>query len=373
MPKLRFKGFQEDWEQKKLGEVVQFLNGKAHEKDIKVIGKYVVINSKFISTNGLVRKYSDRVYLKANIDNIAMVMSDVPKGKAIAKCFYIRKNNHYTINQRICLLIPIMIQSKFLFYILDRHKYYLSFDNGVSQTNLRKEDVLNCLLNIPKEQEQKKIANFLNLVDKRLEKIENKKRKLEEYKKGMMQKIFKQQIRFKDKNSDHFPDWQEKKLGEMCLIITGKLNADAVVKHGKYRFYTCAKDYFFINKFAFDTNALIISGNGAHVGYVHHYNGKFNAYQRTYILDGFREDIYYLKYFLEKNLGKRISIEKKDGNIPYIVLETLAEMIVFLPIYEEQKKIANFISEIEKKIELMNKKIEKAKEYKKGLLQQMFV
>ena len=66
-------------------------------------------------------------------------------------------------------------------------------------------------------------------------------------------------------------------------MTTGKLDANAMVENGKYRFYTCAKDYYKINEYAFDTDALLISGNGANVGYIHHYEGKFNAYQRTYV------------------------------------------------------------------------------------------
>ena len=80
-----------------------------------------------------------------------------------------------------------------------------------------------------------------------------------------------------------------------------------MVENGQYRFYTCAKDYYYIDKYAFDTEALLISGNGAYVGYIHYYKGKFNAYQRTYVLDQFTENIQYIKVYLDEFLSKRIN------------------------------------------------------------------
>ena len=137
--------------------------------------------------------------------------------------------------------------------------------------------------------------------------------------------------------------------------------------------HTCAKEYYQIDNYAFDTDALLVSGNGANVGYIHYYNGKFNAYQRTYVLDKFEQNIIYIKYFLEKHLYKRIFKEKKEGNTPYIVLGTLTEMYVLLPSVQEQTKIANFLTAIDDKITHTKTQLEAVKLYKKGLLQQMFV
>ena len=86
--------------------------------------------------------------------------------------------------------------------------------------------------------------------------------------------------------------------------------------NGKYRFYTCAKNYYYTDNYAFDNEALLISGNGAYVGYIHYYKGKFNAYQRTYVLDSFLENIQYIKVYLEEFLPKRISLEKKKATLP---------------------------------------------------------
>ncbi len=107
------------------------------------------------------------------------------------------------------------------------------------------------------------------------------------------------------------------RLVNICNITTGKLNANAMVENGKYPFFTCAKDPFKIDSFAFDTEALLISGNGSHVGYINYYKGKFNAYQRTYVLEDFKIDIEFVKYYLNKILHKIIGKEKSDSNIPY--------------------------------------------------------
>ena len=168
-------------------------------------------------------------------------------------------------------------------------------------------------------------------------------------------------------------EWENDELGNHCDITTGKLDANAMVENGKYRFYTCAKDYYFIDNYAFDTDALLISGNGAHVGYIHHYKGKFNAYQRTYVLDKFDKDIHYVQYFLERNLKGRIASEKKDGNTPYIVRSTLSEMEILSPKSEiEQQKIASCLSSLDELLAAHNEKLEALKDHKKGLMQNLF-
>lgn len=167
-------------------------------------------------------------------------------------------------------------------------------------------------------------------------------------------------------------EWRGSFLGTHSDITTGKLDANAMITNGKYRFYTCAKDYYRIDSYAFDTEALLISGNGANVGYIHHYKGKFNAYQRTYVLDQFNENIIFIKYFLERHLKSRIDTEKKEGNTPYIVMSTLTEMKILIPLEKEQQKIANCLSSLDELISAKIQKVEVLKAHKKGLMQQLF-
>lgn len=178
----------------------------------------------------------------------------------------------------------------------------------------------------------------------------------------------KQSLRFAE-----FTDkWQEMRLGDICEITTGSLNANAMVENGKFAFFTCAREVYAIDNYAFDTEALLVSGNGANVGYIHYYKGKFNAYQRTYVLDKFSCDILFVKFFLDKYLKKRIAQEKNEGNTPYIVLSTLQDMKIVLPnSLAEQKKIAQVLSACDKEIELLKSKFQCLKTQKKGLMQRL--
>ena len=153
---------------KKLGELVEFRNGKGHEKSIVAEGKYIVVNSKFISTNGSVKKYSNNQICPLYIDEILMVMSDLPNGRALAKCFLVEKNETYTLNQRIGAfhVKSNEIITKFLFYVLNRNSQLLRYDNGVDQTNLRKDDILNIHIPVPPIEEQQRIVEILDRFDK---------------------------------------------------------------------------------------------------------------------------------------------------------------------------------------------------------------
>ncbi|MDD7324069.1 MAG: restriction endonuclease subunit S, partial [Campylobacter lanienae] len=146
------------------------------------------------------------------------------------------------------------------------------------------------------------------------------------------------------------------------------------VKNGKYPFFTCAKEVFKIDKFAFDFESLLISGNGANVGYIHYYNGKFNAYQRTYVLYNFKKNIFFLKYILENFLHDRIEKEKNASNTPFITLSTIKDMRIRIPNdIKEQEAIGEFFRKIDGILEFSQKKITKLENIKKYLLNKMFV
>ena len=187
--KKRLKGFEnEKWKSKSLEEIANFRNGKGHEKFIDQRGKYIVVNSKFISTEGQTSKRSDKNLSPLMKNEIAMVMSDIPNGKALAKCFFVEQDDKYTLNQRICgVEAKEKTSSLFLYFILNRNQHYLSFNNGVSQTNLKKEEVIECPLFVPSIEEQTAIAQILMATDKELNLLKVKTEKLKEQKKGMMQ------------------------------------------------------------------------------------------------------------------------------------------------------------------------------------------
>lgn len=193
VPKFRFKGFEDsgEWEETTLTQVADYENGKAHEQDIADDGEYIVVNSKFISQDGEVKKFTNTAFCPATKGDVLMVLSDIPNGKAIAKCFLVEEDNRYTVNQRICRITPRNLNSKILYYLLNRNPYFLAFDDGVKQTNLRKEDVLNCPLLIPEDpKEQEKIADTLSSVDDLIKAQIEKVEALQQHKKGLLQGLF---------------------------------------------------------------------------------------------------------------------------------------------------------------------------------------
>lgn len=157
--------FSDDVSSEKLGALANFQNGKGHEKNILEDGKFVVVNSKFVSTDGLVKKFTDRQLIPLFKKDIVLVMSDLPNGKALAKTFFVEENEKYSLNQRIGRITvksEEKILPKYLFYYLNRNKQLLRYDNGADQTNLRKQDILNINIPVPVVTEQMRIINILD-------------------------------------------------------------------------------------------------------------------------------------------------------------------------------------------------------------------
>lgn len=150
---------------KKLIDVAYFQNGKGHEQSIDDNGMFVVVNSKFISTNGIIRKYCNEQIVPLFENDILIVMSDLPNGKALAKTFFVEENNKYTLNQRIGRITvkdTSILMPKFLNYFLNRTKQLTKYDNGTDQTNLRKDQILDVIIPIPPLEEQHRIVSILD-------------------------------------------------------------------------------------------------------------------------------------------------------------------------------------------------------------------
>ena len=234
---------------------------------------------------------------------------------------------------------------------------------GVSVVHLYGENLKSINTFNPSLQEQQKIVRLLSLLDERI-KVQNKIiEKLKSLIKGIAQHCIKELT-----SGNTYV-----KLGDICQITTGKLDANAQVDNGIYPFFTCAEQPFKIDSFAFDTEALLISGNGANLGYINYYHGKFNAYQRTYVLDTFSENIQYIKWALKVLLPKRIAIEKSSSNTPYIVLSTLSDLRLPIPNKSNQCHIAKLMQSLERKLSsqtALNGSYNRLKQY---LLHQMFI
>lgn len=163
-----------------------------------------------------------------------------------------------------------------------------------------------------------------------------------------------------------------KKLGELCIIRTGKLNANAQVENGIYPFFTCDAHPFRIDEYAFDTEAILISGNGSQVGHLNYYKGKFNAYQRTYVLDDFKKvDIFYVLHYLKGTIRSYVMGKSKKGSVPYITLPMLLEFLIPIPSHSEQSRIVSILDTFTSSISNLKQQIEERRkqyEYERDLL-----
>ena len=234
---------------------------------------------------------------------------------------------------------------------------------GSSYPAINSEDLATIhLYYTPDKKEQLKISRLLDLLDKRIATQNKIIEKLQSLIKGIAQHCIKATSGI-----------TYVKLGDICQITTGKLDANAQVDNGIYPFFTCAEQPFKIDSFAFDTEALLISGNGANLGYINYYKGKFNAYQRTYVLDLFSENIQYIKWALKVLLPKRIAIEKSSSNTPYIVLSTLTDLRLPIPCKSKQSFIANLMQSLERKLSNQIAQYDSYNYLKQYLLRQMFI
>ena len=393
-PQLRFPEFNVSWNEYKLGSITDVVDSlHTTPKDYVSSGfpmiRVVDVNNIELDLNKClnVSEETYRQFTKKYQPKVGDVV--LSRVGTCGASIMLRTKDNVCLGQNTVLLHP-KINKDFYHILVKSNIFQVQVSRrvvGSTQKTLSLKDLKLFKLNIPAKPEQQKIAAFLTAVDTKIEQLSKKQALFSEYKKGLMQQIFSQAIRFKaddtpgqpllpngnSPSGSDFPNWEEKRLGDLCEITTGKLDANAMVEGGQYRFYTCAKEYYKIDDYAFDTDALIVSGNGANVGYIHHYQGKFNAYQRTYVLDSFTDNIIFVKFVLDEYLHKRIMKEKNEGNTPYIVMGTLTDMKINLPSFSEQTKIAIFLSSIDSKIEQVGKQLDESKQFKKALLQQMFV
>lgn len=178
------------WESKPLYECADFYNGKAHEQVVDENGEYILVTSRCIASDITDYRKTNELLFPLQVNDIAMVMSDVPNGRALAKCILIDEDNKYTLNQRICCLRNYTLNPIFFYYLLNRHEYFLSFNDGNAQTNLRKDDLLACNIIVPPLEIQELFASFVEQTDKSKLEVQKSLEKLEVLKKALMQKYF---------------------------------------------------------------------------------------------------------------------------------------------------------------------------------------
>lgn len=234
-------------------------------------------------------------------------------------------------------------------------------------------EIGNCLVKYPSPDEQTKIATFLSAIDGKTNHLTQKHELLEQYKKGVMQKIFSQEMRFKDDQGGSFPDWEVKNLSDISVITTGKSNREDSSLVGEYAFFDRSQDIRTSDIYLFDGEAVIVPGEGQEF-VPKYFKGKFDLHQRTYAIMNFSKELVgvYLFYFTSQN--KQHFLKYAVGStVKSLRMPAFESMKVNLPCLSEQTKIADFLSVIDKKITNTKLQLEATKQYKQGLLQQMFV
>lgn len=234
--------------------------------------------------------------------------------------------------------------------------------------------VLHDKIFVPSVAEQKKITLFLNTLDKKIEQLKQKKAYLDEYKKGIMQKIFAQELRFKDENGNEFPDWDLKVLGE---LLDYKQPTKYLVESTEY------DDSY--------KTPVLTAGKSFVLGYTDETFGIYDKNLPLIIFDDFTTAIQFVDFkFKAKSSAMKLLVPKNGSNI-YFIYEAMqlinysiggherhwiskySKIEIPIPSTKEQEKISDFLSTINDKISRTQAQIVNTQEYKKGLLQKMFV
>lgn len=220
---------------------------------------------------------------------------------------------------------------------------------------------------LPSILEQQKIATVLTDLDDLIAELENVRNKKQAIKFGAMQELLTGKRRLPGFNKP----WKEVELGSVCTIETGKKDVNEGNPSGKYYFFTCAKEHTFADSFSYDTEAILIAGNGE-VGHCQYYNGKFEVYQRTYVLYNCITNIKLLFQYMMYFFQKYIQDEIQQGAMPYIKRGTLRNFNVLFPVDEtEQEKLEQILSDMDDEISAINDKINKYKQIKAGVADEL--
>ena len=383
VPNLRFPEFSEEWKKMKVSELLDFYstnslsweqldynNGKIKNLHYGLIHKGVPTmvdvacdSLPYIKEESMLKSFTlfkegDVAFADASEDT-----NDVAKAIEVVNCDNQQiVSGLHTIHGRDNYEQTIIGYKGYAFASDSFHKQIRRIAQGTKVFSISVRNFDEAYIGIPSKEEQTQIAKLLITIDKRIATQNKIIEKYESLIKGIAQHCIKATSGI-----------TYVKLGDICQITTGKLDANAQVDNGIYPFFTCAEQPFKIDNFAFDTEALLISGNGANLGYINYYKGKFNAYQRTYVLDLFSENIQYIKWALKVLLPKRIAIEKSSSNTPYIVLSTLTDLRLPIPCKSKQSFIANLMQSLERKLSNQIAQYDSYNYLKQYLLRQMFI
>jgi type I restriction enzyme S subunit len=375
IPKLRFKDNNGNdypqWEKKKLGDIVQFLDNKRKplEQSERIHGKYP-----YYGASGIID------YINNYIFDEELVLLSEDGANIIDRNYpicYIATGKYWVNNHAHVLKTKSQYLNKFLCEALERLNYN-KYNTGTAQPKLNQDICKNILLNIPILHEQEKIANFFSTIDKKIKNLANTITSLENQKKGLLQQIFSQKLRFKDKNGNNYPNWKKKKLGDLFTIKAGgDINKENFSEQYsiefKYPVYANALTnnglYGYSNIYKIDKPSITVTGRGINVGFALSREPFYYPIVRLLVLipnininfTFFTESINFIHIFNEST------------GVPQLTAPQLSKVNVYVPNIEEQNKIGNLFDKLNEKIDNKKAQLEHWQQIKKGLLQQMFV
>ena len=395
VPKLRFKGFEDEWKKYELDDIAMI--SKSKYNPTKSNKTYKCIELEHIAQeDGRILGYvnsKEQNSIKNKFDS-----GDILFGKLrpYLKKYWI-SNFEGVCSSEIWVLKARKISNSFLYRIVQSEKFN-NIANVSSGSKMPRADwnyMSSTIFLVPKLNEQEKIANFLSKVDSIIEKQEKKVEYWNSYKKGMMQKIFSQKIRFKDKKGRNYPEWEKVHLNKFVERVVRK-NKDNLSK----RPLTISAQYGLVDQEEF-FNKLVASKNLE--GYYLLKNGEF-AYNKSYStgypfgaikrLDKYENGAvstlyicfkvknninsdFIVQYFESSKWHKEIAMIAVEGarnhGLLNVSVSDFFETIHYIPCLEEQNKISKFLLNIDNILFKENKKLEELVQWKKGLLQQMFI
>lgn len=394
-PKLRFPEFNIPWKNSSIRDLTTLVtkgttpkkfskNGVNYIKIECLDGSKIDSNKCLFINEDIHTKELKRSILKENDILFAIA------GATIGKCVIVNSQVlPANTNQALSIIRLKSIENiDFVYQILTSEKmrkYILDNISVGAQPNLNLEQINAFSFNTPSLPEQQKIASFLTTVDDKISNLKQKVSLLEKYKKGVMQQIFSQQIRFKDENGNDYPEWEAKSLGEVCEFYSGgtPLTTNKNFYNGHIPFIKSGEigekeTKQFITELGLKNSSakLVSKGDilyalyGATSGEVSisQINGAIN--QAVLCIKSSQNQVYLFQYLkCQKDNIVSTYIQGGQGNLSANIIK---ELNVALPSINEQTKIAEFLSGIDKKIETTKLQLSKMEVWKKGLLQGMF-
>lgn len=380
VPPLRFGEYNDSWEKMKLGDVGKvkmckriFSNQTTEKGDIPFykIGTFGKVADAFIDID-LYNEFK----LKFSYPKVGEILMSA--SGTLGRTVVFDGSPSYYQDSNIVWLEnnEELITNNFLYYIYQIVRY--DSEGGTIQ-RLYNSIILNTKFHKPTLPEQQKIATFLSSVDAKLQQLSKKKSLLADYKKGVMQKLFNYEcendelrIRFKDAKGKDYPDWEEKKLGEVSTKKSSNISANAIVENvGNYKLYGASGFLKGVDFYREESPFISIVKDGAGVGRVLLCE-PFSSVLGT--LDVIKptkgNNLYFIYTLLQRIPFVKYTI---GSTIPHIYFKDYSNEKVGVPKFEEQQKIATFLSALDVKIEMVNTQINNTQGFKKGLLQQMFV